>query len=135
MVCILCDSKTKITNSRNNVLLGQTWRRHTCIRCYTVFTTREAVDMSLSYRVERSDGSLEPFSRDKLMMSIYLALEHRDDGTESVSTLTNTIIGHLTKIKRLILPVQTIYEITEQTLRHFSRPVALIYSAINGPHR
>jgi len=132
MVCILCDSKTKITNSRNNAQLGQTWRRHTCTRCYTVFTTREAVDMSLSYRVEYSDGSLEPFSRDKLLVSINVVLGHRTDSTESVSILTNTIIGKLAKKKRLILPVQMIYEITEQTLRHFSRPVALIYSATNG---
>ena len=135
MVCILCDSKTKITNSRSNVQLGQTWRRHSCTRCNTVFTTREAVDMSLSYRVERSDGSLEPFSRDKLLMSINVALGHRTDSVETASILTNTIIGHLASKKRLILPVQTVYEVTERSLRNFSRPVALIYSASYGPHR
>lgn len=135
MVCILCDSKTKITNSRNNVQLGQTWRRHTCSRCNTVFTTREAVDMSLSYRVERSDGSLEPFSRDKLLISIYTAVGHHTGDTESVGILTNTIISHLAKKKRLILPVRTIYEITERTLRRFNRPVALIYSATSGSNQ
>lgn len=132
MVCILCDSKTKIANSRSNSRLRQTWRRHTCNRCNSIFTTREVIDMSMSYRVEQLDGSLHVFSRDTLLLSVYRALEHRTNAVEDAGDLVNTIVGYLIAGNRLIIPIELLVETTTQTLKRFSRSSALIYSALRS---
>lgn len=129
MVCILCDSKTKTTNSRYMRRLHQTWRRHTCTRCFAVFTTRETVDMAQSFRIQTSDGPLEPFSRDELYLSIYDALSHRPRSTTDASDITNTIIAKLIYGNRLIIYRNEILETVLAVLKQFDKPAYVKYAA------
>lgn len=41
------------------------------------------------------DGSMQPFSRDKLFLSIYESCKHRKEAINDASALTLTIVGRL----------------------------------------
>lgn len=130
MVCIYCGAKTRITNSRPQKRLLQTWRRHTCTRCHAVFTTHEQADLSGSLRVRFPDGSLKPYERMILLLSIYEALGHRSDALEAAKALEATITARLlkmalgAKLTRLDIVVAA-----HDSLRHFDHAGAVSYHA------
>ncbi|MDQ3123281.1 MAG: hypothetical protein M3Q14_01185 [bacterium] len=95
MVCIYCGKDTKVTNSREKVRLPSTWRRRRCNSCIAQFSTIELPNFATSLVVTNKNGALSPFSRDKLFISIYKALGHRDDATQSASGLIPTVISTL----------------------------------------
>ena len=97
MVCVYCNGKTKVTNSRPQKRLGQTWRRHSCTVCGAIFSTVEAPDLSGSLRYVTRDGTLLPFERDILFVSIAQALGHRRDAIAAAGALTATITAQLLK--------------------------------------
>lgn len=93
MNCIYCGSDTKVTNSRSRKLDKSVWRRRQCKSCVAQFTTNETADYLSSLVVRTSKNSLIPFSRDKLFISIFKALGHRNDALSCATDLTNTIIS------------------------------------------
>jgi transcriptional repressor NrdR len=94
MVCVHCGGKTKVVNSRQQRKSNQVWRRRQCLECGAVFSTREAAQHELAWLVR--DGSrLEPFSRDRLFLSLYKSCEHRKTALSDARGLTDTIIGKL----------------------------------------
>lgn len=95
MVCIHCHSKTQVTNSRLQKKANKTWRRRRCVSCNTVFTTLERPLYEQNWVVITPEGSSEPFSRDKLMISLYRSLKHREKALEDAASLTETIIQKL----------------------------------------
>ena len=127
MVCILCDSKTKITNSRFMRRSGYTWRRHSCPRCLAVFTTREYVDMANSYRIQHPDGSLEPIVREKLLLSVIESTKHRANGLDESTALTDTILAELLAHKRLVIEIQTLRDVASRILRRFDKTTYVRY--------
>jgi transcriptional regulator NrdR family protein len=132
MVCILCDSKTKTTNSRPSADGHQTWRRHTCKRCSAVFTTRESADMSIDYRFERADGLIEPFSRDTVFLSIVDSMRHRPDHIRESTALTQTVLSKLQSHNRLIIRRRDVTEAVYEALRHYNIGTAQIYRSLHG---
>ena len=98
-----------------------TWRRHTCKRCYAVFTTRETVDMAQSYRVEQPDGSLDVFSRDWLFLSVYEALRHKDDALAHSTIVTETIMASLQKRNRLLITREELISNVSTVIKRFDR--------------
>ena len=131
MVCILCDSKTKTTNSRFMRSFRHTWRRQTCTRCNAVFTTRETVDMAQSYRVEAEDGQLAVFSRDRLFLSVYDALRHRDDAVASSTMLVETIIANIQKHNRLLVPRDELITTVATVIKRFDKTAYVRYVSMN----
>jgi len=105
----------------------QKWRRHTCKRCFAVFTTRETADMSISYRFEAQDGSMQAFSRDTLFMSIVGALMHLPGHIPVASDLTATILTNLQDGKRLLITRSDIIESSTTVLRRYNLGASQIY--------
>lgn len=132
MVCILCDSKTNITNSRFVRKSGYTWRRHTCPRCFAVYTTREYIEMSLSYRLKHSSGTLEPLERDIVFSMIKDSLNHRNSAIADASALTDTILGMVYANKKLVVPYRDFFEITASTLRRFDRVAYIKFTSLHN---
>src|SRR4051794_10204979 len=95
MVCIYCDSKTKITNSRSQAKGVRTWRRHACTQCRAIITTFEDVDMAQSHRVTKRSGALEAFSEAKLFVSVFRSLDHRKSAPDDAKALTRTVMDQL----------------------------------------
>lgn len=129
MVCIYCSSKTHVTNSRAQKRLGGTWRRRACENCNAIFTTIETADLTASLRVRHADGSLWPFERDMLLVSIVQSLGHRSDAVTAAGALTSTITANLLKAADGALIDRTsIVDEVVLALRRFD-PVAATYYA------
>jgi transcriptional regulator NrdR family protein len=130
MVCVYCDGKTKITNSRPQKRLGQTWRRHACTVCGAIFTTIEAPDLSGSLRFVARDGTLSPFERDVLFMSVAQALGHRRDAIEAAGALTATITAKLLKAAQSSRITRTeLVSMVATILARFDKASAVQYRA------
>lgn len=130
MVCIYCGSPTRVSNSRAQKRLQQVWRRRTCERCHAVFTTHEQADLANGLRITFPDGSLRPFERDQLYISVYEALGHRSDATTAASDLTTTITSLLLKTaQRARLNRTDVITVVHTTLRRFDVVAATYYHA------
>ena len=92
MVCVYCGNKTQVINSRHQKRNNGVWRRRQCKKCMAVFTSLEQVDTQTSLVVNKS-GRLEPFSRDKVLISLYDSLKHRKTATSDASGLADTIVN------------------------------------------
>lgn len=130
MVCIYCGTKTMVTNSREQQKIRQTWRRRRCPHCNAVFTTLEASDLAGSFRVVAKDGTLVPFSRDHLYMSLVGALGHRSDAVEAATALTATTISMVVKTAQEgRIERRMIIEAARVVLNRFDTVAAVQYTA------
>src|SRR5688500_613633 len=94
MVCVYCGSDTKVTNSRLQKRPNQVCRRRRCTECGSVFSSLEGVEWSQAVRVQNR-SHLQPFSRDKLYLSIYEACKHRKTPVDDATGLTRTVLTKL----------------------------------------
>ncbi len=95
MVCIYCSEKTQVTNSRASPKTRRTWRRRECTSCKSVVTTYEQIDYASALRVINKQTDLQPFSRDKLFMSLNRSLQHRETALTDASDLADTVTHRL----------------------------------------
>ena len=94
MVCLICGGETQVTNSRPQKRSNQVWRRRACTLCDVIFSTTEAIDYGKSLRIRGSNNHrLEPFNRDRLLVSLYKSLGHRDGALADASGLCGTIVA------------------------------------------
>lgn len=130
MVCIYCGGKTQVTNSRPQKRLNRTWRRRECSNCHALFTTEEAVELSSSLVVRPSSGSLQPFSRDKLFVSLLRALGHRETALEDAGALTATTIAKLLHGEtQAVIDPADIVTVAHAALSRFDTAAAVQYRA------
>ncbi len=100
MVCIYCGNKTKTNNSRSSKKTPSTWRRRECLSCKAIFSTRETPDFEASLRYRNSISRLEPFYKEKLLMSLNASLSHRSDCLPLSVAACGTIVGKLLSLSR-----------------------------------
>lgn len=132
MVCLLCGSDTKVTNSRPQKRLNQVWRRRECLNCGLIFTTEEATDYEASWRVKNRQGRLTPFSRDKLFLSLHKSLGHRPTAIQDAGALTDTIIRKLvTQITAGSVERITIVYAVQVSLTRFDKVASTHYAAFH----
>ncbi len=75
MRCPFCGEKdTRVLDSRPSE--NKIRRRRVCDNCQKRFTTYEAVELPM-LTVEKKDGSVQPFDRNKLMEGIFNAIKKR----------------------------------------------------------
>jgi len=130
MVCIYCGGQTRVTNSRPQRRLHQTWRRRGCTKCGAIFTTNEGVDFSTSLVVRSSDGAIAPFSRDQLFVSILRAVGHREQPVADASALTATITAKLLhNAQTAAIHPLDIVKIALDVLKRFDHAAAVQYAA------
>jgi transcriptional regulator NrdR family protein len=132
MVCIYCGHDSHVTNTRLRSRTPSVWRRRQCDACVAQFSTLELPDYSVSIAIINLQGKLEPFSRDKLYLSLHKSLSHRQDAVVSATALTETIIGRLLKANRLqdgALQVGTLISTAYTVLKRYDPPSANTYKA------
>lgn len=129
MKCPYCASKTKITNSRPSAKTLRVWRRHACTSCSAVFTTYESLSLADSHRVETSTGRLISFSRPKLLLSIYRAVDHRQTAENDCDELTDTVCTALLAYRSAVLPTEQIRTTVLKVLKQFDAAAAVKYQA------
>lgn len=131
MVCIYCSGSTSVINSRHQKKANQVWRRRACTACNAVFTTLEAPDTSLSIRIRRN-GTLEAFSREKLLLSLYDSLRHRKTSVEDATGLTGTVMTSLYPlVDQAVLERDTVVEVVNSVLNRFDKVAATHYAAFH----
>lgn len=131
MVCIYCGSSTQVINSRHQKRANHIWRRRQCVNCAAIFTTSEASDLLKSWSVKKGK-QLEPFSRDKLFVSLYESLRHRKQATSDATALTDTVITRLYPLVTVGAVASTdIIEVTSVVLKHFDQAAATHYRAFH----
>ena len=129
MKCIYCNHETKVVNSRPKKLDHQTWRRLNCIKCNSTVTSIESISLGEALRVEKRDGGIEPFHRDKLYISIYKSIDHIPNPAVTSSHLTNNILRHMYKTKPFgpVVSSPTISKHAATALKHFNAAASVRY--------
>ncbi len=132
MVCIYCGHETEVYNSRERARNPSVWRRRRCGACVAQFSTNELPDYETSLVVTGTSGKLYPFSRDKLFLSLYRALGHRNDALDSATQLSDTVIGKLlrnNKASEGIVTIQRLAQTTYEILKRYDPLAAHTYKA------
>jgi len=133
MVCIHCGSETRVINSRFQKRANRVWRRRKCNTCSAIYTTEETALYSAAWAIKSRSGKLIPFSRDKLLLSLYKSCEHRKNALEDASGLTDTVIKQLmTHAKSSDLDIKLIQQITQVALNRFDKAASVHYQAFHS---
>lgn len=91
MKCIYCGyEETKVNDSRATVDAISIRRRRECLKCGRRFTTYETVETT-PILVIKSDGSRQPFDRQKIKKGIIKACEKRSVSMEQIDHAVNEI--------------------------------------------
>ena len=131
MVCIHCRSDTQVINSRLQKKANQVWRRRKCGSCGAIFSSREVAQYELVWLV-RSPKALKPFSRDKLLLSIYSSCQHRPSALSDASALTETVIAKLLfKATGGVLEAPAIAQTVQVALNRFDKAASVHYQAFH----
>ncbi len=131
MVCTYCGSETKVSNSRRQKKSNQVWRRRQCRDCQAVFTTTEGVDLAQAWHV-KNGKALRPFSRDKLLISLYNSCSHRKTALSDAQGLTDTVIRKLTPyLKDGALTTGDIINVAQVALNRFDAAASVHYQAFH----
>jgi transcriptional repressor NrdR len=134
MVCIYCQSKTRVVNSRSQKRSNTVWRRRFCPQCKNTFTSIEALK-DLSFMVIDPNTSPKPFSRDNLFVSIYLSCGHRSHPINDATALTDTIVSKiLLSIRDGCIAKTDLLMTAESVLKHFDPVASTSYKAYYAPN-
>ena len=133
MVCVYCQSKTRVVNSRLQKKSNKVWRRRFCPICKDTFTSIETLQ-DLSFMITDANTSPKPFSRDNLFVSVYLSCGHRTTPISDATALTDTIVSKLlSSIHNGCIAKSTLTATAESVLKHFDRVAATSYKAYYAP--
>lgn len=132
MVCVYCQSKLAVINSRPQKRTNSVWRRRACPACKSVFTTVEAVDYGFLFIYNRPGSPIEPFSETKLLISVYEACKHRKSPEEDAKHLTDTIIHRVfTSSPGTTVQRNLVIDKALLVLRQFDKAAAVQYEAFH----
>lgn len=130
MVCLYCGSKLAVSNSRSQKRTNTVWRRRACPTCKAVFTSIEAIDPTKHLMFQGRQKALQPFSRNKLYISVYEACKHLNSAPDDSEALTDTIIIQLLGAKHsATVRRHHIVTVALGVLERFDRTAALQYRA------
>lgn len=85
-----------------------------------------------AWTVQSQNKSLRPFSRDKLLLSLYKSCQHRPDALEDASQLADTVIKKLAaSIENGRLWTTSISQVVLVTLSRFDKAASTHYQAFH----
>lgn len=86
--------------------------------------------MELSITVKQPNGRLEPFLRDKLLVSVYDSLRHRKTAITDATALTATIAARAYGLAdHAVIERDVLIEVTYAVLERFDTVAATHYQA------
>ncbi len=135
MVCVYCNAKTKVVNSRWKKQYNQVWRRRECLNCHAIFTTDETVDLASAWMVtDKLTGIDSKFLVEKLVISIHECLRHRPNAASDAINITDTIVARLQRSTDTSIKIDktVIKEATFVALNRFDTTAGMLYRAIHG---
>jgi transcriptional repressor NrdR len=134
MVCIYCGNNTKVTNSRPLKADNAVWRRRKCQNCSAIFTTKELIYLEQAIRVSKKDGSIEPFYRDKVFLSIFKTVDHLSNPVNIATALSNTVLRHMYKVgSSAVISSEQITMLCAQVIKRYDAAAGVRYLSYKSP--
>jgi transcriptional repressor NrdR len=97
MRCPLCNhTESKVVDSRSSDDGDSIRRRRECLSCGYRFTTYERIQET-PLLIEKKDGSLEPFDRNKLLRGLYTATAKRNIPPAQIEALIDAVEADVRK--------------------------------------
>src|SRR5206468_6498114 len=116
MRCPFCGADdTQVKDSRPTDDRAAIRRRRFCATCAARFTTYERVQLR-ELTVVKKNGQREPFDRDKLARSIYVALRKRPVEAERVERVINSLVRQLESSGDTEIPSEDVGELVMEAL-------------------
>jgi len=129
MRCPICQSATKVTNSRDADHGRAIKRRRFCAGCGRRFTTYERVDL-IGLEVLKRNGTKQPFLRHKLEAGIRKSLEKRPFGEDQLQKLVSGIENDILNLKKDVVESEKIGEIVLSHLKEADKVAYLRFASV-----
>lgn len=129
MHCPKCSStETKVIDSRTPNTGGSIRRRRECTHCGHRFSTLEQL-LNEGIQVQKRNGNLEPFDKNKLFKSLTFALHKRPHNLEEIRIRIQDTMEHLQKEFENVVPTLAIAEALMPHLRKIDRIAYVRYAS------
>ena len=130
MRCPFCGTDdTQVKDSRPTDDRGAIRRRRFCPNCGARFTTFERVQLR-ELTVIKKNGHREPFDRDKLARSIYVALRKRPFEPERVERIINSLVRQLESSGEIDIPSNMIGGLVMEALASLDQVAYIRFASV-----
>ena len=130
MRCPFCGTDdTQVKDSRPTDDRGAIRRRRFCPNCAARFTTFERVQLR-DLTVVKKNGQREPFDRDKLARSIYVALRKRPYEPDRVERVINSLVRQLESSGETDIPSDQIGEHVMEALATLDQVAYIRFASV-----
>ena len=131
MRCPFCGADdTQVKDSRPTDDRGAIRRRRFCANCAARFTTFERVQLR-ELTVMKKNNQREPFDRDKLARSIYVALRKRPVEPERVERIINSLVRQLESSGETEIPSDMIGELVMEALSTLDQVAYIRFASVH----
>lgn len=127
MDCPFCrHSKSEVYNSRQHNGQSYVWRRRRCLNCHKPFTTHETADLRF-LTVMKRNGSQEPYTRLKLLVSMYQAYGYNTHYADTIESLTETIESGILDLRKTEISTKDIADTVMAVLKRHDPALFMRY--------
>lgn len=120
---------TKVLESRLSHEGRAVRRRRSCIQCNYRFTTYEKEEI-FAFSVQKKDGRVEPFSRDKVMRSIQTACQKRPVTYEQMDSVVTAMERSIQESGERTVPTQKIGDLIMQNLYRLDKVAYVRFASV-----
>lgn len=130
MHCPYCKSdKIKVVDKRDNEETNTSRRRRECEECEKRFTTYERIEKVL-INVQKRDGQIQEFDREKIKIGIMKAVKKRALSDETVEEIVSNVENKLMNSDKQTIPTVTIGDLVLEELTHRDKLGALLFASV-----
>lgn len=130
MYCPYCNSsEIKVIDKRDNEDTNTIRRRRECLDCTKRFTTYERVEKVL-LNVEKRDGKVQEFDREKLKIGIFKAVKKRKISDEKIDSIIDNIEQALMVSNHQTIKSTEIGDMVLKELYKIDKLGALLFAAV-----
>ena len=130
MRCPFCGNEdTQVKDSRPTDDNSAIRRRRQCTNCGARFTTFERVQLR-ELTVMKKTAQRQPFDRDKLARSIYIALRKRPIEPERVERVINSLVRQLESSGEIEIPSEMIGELVMEALASLDQVAYVRFASV-----
>jgi transcriptional repressor NrdR len=130
MRCPFCGADdTQVKDSRPTDDRSAIRRRRFCPNCTARFTTFERVQLR-ELTIIKKNGQREPFDRDKLARSMYVALRKRPVEPERVERVINSLVRQLESLGETDIPADQVGELVMEALANLDQVAYVRFASV-----
>ena len=129
MNCPFCKNPDTRVIDKRDTYPSVTRRRRECERCSKRFTTYERIE-NICLNVEKRDGRVEEFNREKIKRGIMKAVSKRNISEEKIEALISDIEQNLLNNEKQVIKTTEIGEMVLKGLTKIDKLGALLFASV-----